>query len=70
MSAAADILSNYQHVVETLTFTTGSKGVFDVTVDGETLYSKHETGRHAEPGEVLELFTERYGEGITRYGES
>lgn len=70
MSAAADILSNYQHVVETLTFTTGSKGVFDVTVDGETLYSKHETGRHAEPGEVLELFTERYGEGVTRYGES
>lgn len=70
MSAAADILSNYQHVVETLTFTTGSKGVFDVTVDGETLYSKHETDRHAEPGEVLELFTEKYGEGVTRYGES
>ena len=70
MSAAADILSNYQHVVETFTFTTGSKGVFDVTVDGETLYSKHETGRHAEPEEVLELFTERYGEGVTRYGES
>lgn len=70
MSAAADILSNYQHVVEGLTFTTGSKGVFDVTVDGETLYSKHETGRHANPGEVLELFTERYGEGVTRYGES
>lgn len=70
MSAAADILSNYQHVVQTLTFTTGSKGVFDVTVDGETLYSKHETGRHANPGEVLELFTERYGEGVTRYGES
>lgn len=70
MSAAADILSNYQHVVETLTFTTGSKGVFDVTVDGEALYSKHETGRHAEPGEVLELFTKKYGEGVTRYGES
>ncbi len=70
MSAAADILANYQHVVETLTFTTGSKGVFDVTVDGETLYSKHEAGRHAEPGEVLELFTEKYGEGVTRYGES
>jgi hypothetical protein len=70
VGAASDILSNYQHVVEALTFTTGSKGVFDVTIDGETLYSKHETGRHAEPGEVLELFTERYGEGVTRYEES
>ena len=67
MSAASDILGNYQHVVDSLTFTTGSKGVFDVTVDGELLYSKHETGRHAEPGEVLELFTERYAQDVTRY---
>lgn len=70
MSAARDILSNYQHIVEELSFTTGSKGVFDVTVDGAMLYSKHETGRHAEPGEVLELFTEEYGQGVTRYAET
>lgn len=70
MGAANDILANYQHVVESLTFTTGSKGVFDVTVDGELLYSKAKTGRHAEPGEVLRLFTERYGEGVARYAES
>lgn len=69
MSAASDLLSNYQHVVKTLTFTTGSKGIFDVTVDGDLLYSKAETGRHADPGEVLELFTEQYGQGVTRYGE-
>lgn len=70
MGAANDILSDYQHIVETLTFTTGSKGVFDVTVDGELLYSKHDTGRHAEPGEVLGLFTEKYGQGVTKYAES
>lgn len=70
MSAASDLLNNYQHVIDTLSFTTGDKGVFDVTVDGELLYSKHETGRHAEPGEVLELFTEKHAEGVTRYGES
>lgn len=52
MSAASDILGNYQHVVDSLSFTTGSKGVFDVTVDGELLYSKHETGRHATYEEV------------------
>jgi selenoprotein W-related protein len=70
VGAANDILANYQHVVETFTFTTGSKGVFDVTVDGELLYSKAMTGRHAEPGEVLRLFTEKYGEGVARYAES
>ncbi len=70
MSAAKDILSDYQHEVEALTFTTGSKGVFDVTVDGELLYSKHATGRHANPGEVYELFVEQYGQGLKKYGES
>ena len=67
MSAASDLLSNYQHVIESLTFTTGSKGVYDVTVDGESLYSKHYTERHADPGEILELFTEKYGEGVARF---
>ena len=68
MSAANDLLSAYQHVIDTLTLDTGSKGVFDVEVDGELLFSKHATGRHAEPGEVLELFRDRYGAGVTPYG--
>jgi predicted Rdx family selenoprotein len=69
VSAAHDILSRYQHIVRSLTFTTGSKGVFDVTVDGDLIYSKAETGRHAEPGEVLDLFIEKYGQGVTLYGQ-
>ena len=39
-------------------------------VDGELLYSKAQTGRHAEPGEVLQLFKEKYGKGVPLYGES
>ena len=46
---------------------TGSKGVFDVVVDGRTLYSKRETGRHAEPHEVLTLFREQYATDVTPY---
>jgi selenoprotein W-related protein len=69
VSAAADLLSNYQHVIESLALVTGTKGVFDVAVDGQLLYSKHDTGRHAEPGEVLALFRDRYGSGVTPYGE-
>lgn len=49
--------------------TTGTKGVFDVTVDGELLYSKHATGRHAEPGEVLGLFVERYAQDVPVYAK-
>ena len=68
MSAASDLLTNYQHVIDELTLVTGAQGVFDVVVDGETIYSKGTAGRHAEPGEVLEIFTERFGNGIDRYG--
>jgi len=31
----------------------GSGGVFDVAVDGELIYSKHETGRFPRHEEVL-----------------
>jgi predicted Rdx family selenoprotein len=68
VSATHDLLSAYQHVIEEVSLLTGSKGVFDVTVDGEVLYSKHETGRHAEPGEVLALFERRLGPDVRRYG--
>jgi selenoprotein W-related protein len=55
-------------VIEELTLVTGSKGVFEVVVDGETIYSKQKTGRHAKPGEVLELFREKYAAGVPVYG--
>ncbi len=67
MSATNDLLSNYQNVIDSLTLVTGDKGVFDVTVDGKVLYSKGRTGRHAEPGEVLELFTQHVGPDVPRY---
>lgn len=69
MGAADDLLSSYQHVIDTLTFETGSKGVFDVDVDGDPLFSKRSAGRHAEPGEVLRLFRDTYAADVTPYGE-
>tara|TARA_B100000959_G_C14781435_1_gene541702 strand:- start:509 stop:718 length:210 start_codon:yes stop_codon:yes gene_type:complete len=68
VSAANDLLSNYQHVIKDLSLLTGDKGIFDVEVNGNKIYSKHETGRHAEPGEVLEIFTGHVGPEILIYG--
>lgn len=67
MGAAQDLINDYQHVIAEVTIVMGSKGVFDVVVDGRTLYSKHETGRHAEPGEVLALFREQHATDVTPY---
>ncbi len=38
----------------------GSGGVFEVTVDGDLIFSKKELGRHANEGEVIGLMKERY----------
>jgi selenoprotein W-related protein len=36
-----------------------SGGAFEVTVDGDLIYSKKATKRHAEPGEVERLVAAR-----------
>jgi selenoprotein W-related protein len=68
VSAVRDLLGAYQHVIRETRLVHGSGGVFDVVVDGRLLYSKAETGRHAEPGEVLRLFSELVGPDVRRYG--
>lgn len=67
MSAAQDLLHHYQHVIDDLTLVTGSSGVFDVEVDGVSIYSKKAVGRHAQPGEVLAIFRERIVPGVPEY---
>jgi len=41
-------------------------GRFEVTLDGELLFSKAALGRHAEPGEVHALLAKRLGPPIDR----
>jgi len=61
-------MTKYQHVITDLSLVTGDKGIFDVVVDGDMLYSKHDTGRHAEPGEVLELFRDKHAKDVAEFG--
>ncbi len=43
----------HQHDFDRLTLIPGSKGIFDVAVDGTVVWSKSDHGRQAAPGEVL-----------------
>jgi selenoprotein W-related protein len=63
----AELLHDYQHIISELRVVTGSKGVFDVTVDGAMLFSKHAEHRFPDDGEVLRLFRERYAAGLDVY---
>jgi len=48
----ADELRNQFSIEATLV--PGSHGIFDVLVDGTLVYSKFDTGRFPNPGEVVE----------------
>jgi selenoprotein W-related protein len=46
-------MTAHQQRFESLTLIPGTRGVFDVRVDDDVVWSKADAGRHAEPGEVL-----------------
>jgi selenoprotein W-related protein len=48
-------------VIAELTLVPSSGGRFEVTLDGELIYSKASTRRHAATGEVAGLVRERIG---------
>lgn len=50
------MLGEHGYDIDELVLVPGSGGVFEVDADGTRLYSKAETGRHAEPGEILNAF--------------
>ena len=61
-----ELLTGWAPIIEKIDLVPSSKGRFEVTLDGELLFSKAETGRHAEPGEVAGLVRARIGPEIER----
>jgi selenoprotein W-related protein len=59
VSLARELLKAYEADIESLKLVPSDGGRFEVTVNGKLLYSKLESRRHAEPGEVLAL-VEKY----------
>ena len=57
MSLAEQVLKEYEHVIESMTLVPSDGGRFEVSVNGELVYSKLQTKRHAEVGEILNLIS-------------
>ena len=55
MSLANDLLKNFEPEIESLTLVPSDGGRYEITVNDQSVYSKLQTGRHAEPGEVVDL---------------
>ena len=55
VSTVEDILEKYGKEVKSIDLIPGTGGVSELYLNGELIYSKLETGRHTNEGEILEL---------------
>jgi predicted Rdx family selenoprotein len=68
---AEEILSDYQHIIDELTFIMSSGGAYEVRVNDELIYSKKTIQRrHAEPGEIMGMFRKIVGPNVPTYPKS
>ncbi len=59
----AKVLKEYEDQIKSIEVVPSDGGRFEVTVNGDLLYSKLETGRHAEEDEILRLLGEYLNQG-------
>jgi selenoprotein W-related protein len=59
LRAAGDLLSALEDQISAITLIPSWDGVFEVAVDGKLVFSKTRLGRHAQPGELVRLVSER-----------
>ena len=57
----AELLKQYEDQIESVALVPSDGGRFEVSIDGELIFSKLNVGRHAQPGEVIRLFGARLG---------
>ena len=53
-------------MITDITILPSSGGRFEVTIDGDLIFSKAALGRHAQPGEIAGLVRDRIGPKVAR----
>ena len=56
------LLEEFEHQITSLDLIPSRGGVFEVVVDGDLIYSKKQTGEHADYEDVAEPIRERIGD--------
>jgi selenoprotein W-related protein len=56
-----ELLNNLESEIESITLVPSDGGRFEVTINDKLVYSKLQTGRHAETGEVVGLIRKMIG---------
>jgi selenoprotein W-related protein len=55
VSLVDELLNHFEHLIESVALIPSDGGKFEVSVNGKLIYSKLQTHRHAEQGEVVGL---------------
>ena len=61
MSLASELLAAWAPILRAVELRSGNTGRFEVSLDGELVFSKAALKRHPEPGEVRAAFESRLG---------
>jgi selenoprotein W-related protein len=64
VSLAIELIKEFEPQIEALALFPSDGGRFEVTVNDKLIYSKLQTRRHAEPGEVAGLVGKLLREGL------
>lgn len=62
LGLAKEVIDQWGDRLREIRLEPSSGGRFEVSLDGERIFSKAELDRHAEPGEVSRLIRDRIGE--------
>jgi len=60
LKVSRELLKEFQHDINSLTLITGSKGIFDIKINDELVFSKNKLNRFPDTGEVSELLKEKW----------
>jgi selenoprotein W-related protein len=55
VSLVDELLKDYEHAIESVALIPSDGGRFEVSVNGQLIFSKLQLKRHAEAGEVVSL---------------
>ena len=64
MGLAGEVLSHWAPIMRAVELVSGSNGRFEVTLDGELVFSKKAVGRFPRPGEVAGQFERKLGPAL------
>jgi len=64
VSLAGDLLARWAPIIRSVELQSAAHGRFEVSLDGDLLFSKASSGRHAKPREIIDLAEKKLGPAL------